>query len=90
MHRVDLNAHINQTVEKGSPAEFPIALRPLYHDTGGTCLIAHVEPTKRSAIQTREARRFPQAHTGFTLVPRRRNTYVHKDTPRRQGASVGY
>jgi hypothetical protein len=33
---VDLNSHINETVEQGSPAEFPIALRPLYHDAGGT------------------------------------------------------
>jgi Domain of unknown function (DUF932) len=32
---VDLSSHINETVEAGNPADFPIILRPVYHGTGG-------------------------------------------------------
>ena len=28
---VDLSAHINETVERGGPAAFPVALRPIFH-----------------------------------------------------------
>jgi hypothetical protein len=33
---VDLSAHINQTVERGSPADFPVTLAPVLYDAGGT------------------------------------------------------
>ena len=31
---VDLSTHINQTVERGHPADFPVVLRPLYYSAG--------------------------------------------------------
>jgi len=31
---VDLAAHINQTIERGHPADFPVVLRPLYYSQG--------------------------------------------------------
>jgi len=32
---VDLSAHINQTVERGHPADFPVALRPVFFEEDG-------------------------------------------------------
>lgn len=41
---INLSAHINQTVERGHPADFPVALKPLYYSArggGGTGYIAN-------------------------------------------------
>lgn len=43
---VDLSAHINETVERGNPADFPVVLRPVYYDSGETL----EEVPKRLAI----------------------------------------
>jgi hypothetical protein len=43
---VDLSAHINHTVERGSPADFPIQLKPLYFEGAG----ALTKAEKRLAV----------------------------------------
>ncbi len=33
---IDLSAHINQTLESGSPADFPVTLKPVFYRENGS------------------------------------------------------
>ncbi len=49
---VDLSSHLNQTVERGHPADFPVALRPLLYrnDTGDLIPVQHRQAVVRTDL----------------------------------------
>ena len=65
---IDLSAHINETVERGHPADFPVALEPVYRKNG-----SFVEVPNRLAVV--------RTDSGATLgiVSRRYKLVTHQD-----------
>ncbi len=49
---VDLSSHLNQTVERGHPADFPVALRPLLYrnDSGDLVPVQHRQAVVRTDL----------------------------------------
>lgn len=66
---VDLAAHINQTVERGHPADFPVALQPVFIRSNGS-----FEPVPRRVAVTRGDTGEPLAVVSdrYALVPHQR------------------
>lgn len=66
---VDLASHINQTIERGHAADFPIVLRPLYYGKDGTFEAV----TQRLAVVREDTgRAVAVVSDRYTLVPHQR------------------
>jgi hypothetical protein len=67
--QVDLNSHINATVIKGNPADFPVTLRPIFHDGHeGQKPI----PTRRAIVREDTGEAIAVVSNRYTLVPHTR------------------
>jgi hypothetical protein len=66
---VDLSAHINQTVERGHPADFPVSLRPIFvsKDDG-----YHVVPHRRAVVREDSGMPISVLSDRYSLVPHQR------------------
>ncbi len=66
---VDLNSHINATVVLGNPADFPVTLRPVFHDGAeGRKPI----PTRRAIVREDTGEAIAVVSNRYTLVPHAR------------------
>jgi hypothetical protein len=66
---VDLASHINQTIERGHPADFPITLRPLFYGCNGS--FEHV--AKRFAVVREDTgKAVAVVSDRYTLIPHQR------------------
>jgi len=65
---VDLSAHINQTVERGHPADFPVALAPVFVERGGS-----YEPVPHRRAVIRE-----DTGTAIAVVSNRYSLVLHQ------------
>jgi len=67
--QVDLNSHINATVIRGNPADFPVTLRPVFHDGHeGRKPI----PTRRAIVREDTGEAIAVVSNRYTLVPHTR------------------
>lgn len=66
---VDLNSHINATVVRGNPADFPVSLQPVFHDGHeGRKPI----PTRRAIVREDTGEAIAVVSNRYTLVPHTR------------------
>jgi len=66
---VDLNAHLNDTVIRGNPADFAVTLRPVFHDgPDGRKPI----PTRRAIVREDTGEAIAVVSNRYTLVPHTR------------------
>jgi hypothetical protein len=66
---VDLNSHINETVMRGSPADFSVVLRPVFHDgTEGHQMIR----ARRAIVREDTGEAIAIVSDRYTLVPHTR------------------
>lgn len=66
---VDLNSHINATVTRGNPADFPVTLQPVFHDgPNGRKAI----PTRRAIVREDRGEAIAVVSNRYTLVPHAR------------------
>ena len=66
---VDLNTHLNHTLVRGNPADFPVMLRPVFHDgPDGLTLI----PTRRAIVRQDTGEAIAVVSNRYTLVPHTR------------------
>ena len=67
--QVDLNSHINATVIRGNPADFPVVLHPVFHDgAAGRKPI----PTRRAIVREDTGEAIAVVSNRYTLVPHTR------------------
>lgn len=66
MRTVDLSAHINETIEEGHPADFPVALRKVYvqQDDGSFQTI----PDRRSVVRTDTGQSLSVVSSRYALI----------------------
>lgn len=66
---VDLSAHINQTVERGHPADFPVSLRPIFvsQEDG-----YHLVPHRRAVVREDSGTPISVLSDRYSLVPHQR------------------
>lgn len=66
---VDLNAHINETIVRGNPADFPVSLQPVFHEreNGRTAI-----PTRRAIVREDTGQAIAVVSNRYTLVPHSR------------------
>src|SRR5262249_36413943 len=63
---VDLNSHLNANVTRGNPANFPVTLRPVFHDgPDGRSLI----PARRAIVREDTGQAIAVVSDRYTLVP---------------------
>jgi hypothetical protein len=63
---VDLTSHLNQTIQRGHLADFPVALRSVFADVGGT----HQEvPHRRAVVRQDTGDTVAVVSDRYTLVP---------------------
>ncbi|MDO8496164.1 MAG: DUF932 domain-containing protein [bacterium] len=68
-HVVDLNSHMNETVVRGNPADFPVTLRPVFHEQPeGRKPI----PTRRAIVREDTGEAIAVVSNRYTLVPHTR------------------
>lgn len=66
---VDLNAHINESVVRGNPADFPVALQPVFHaGPDGHRAI----PARRAIVRQDTGQAIAVVSDRYTLVPHTR------------------
>lgn len=66
---VDLNSHLNATVIQGNPADFPVSLRPVFHDgTEGRKPI----PARKAVVREDTGNAIAVVSNRYTLVPHTR------------------
>lgn len=65
---VDLAAHINQTIERGHPADFPVVLRPLYYSTGAGHETGYV-PNRLAVVRPDTGEALAVVSDRYELVP---------------------
>jgi hypothetical protein len=63
---VDLTAHLNQTVERGHPADFPVGLKPLFARTDGSFTQM---PGRRAVVREDTGQPIAVVSDRYTLVP---------------------
>jgi len=68
-HVVDLASHINETVERGHPADFPIALKPVYYAADGTFAAV---PKRLAVVREDTGHPIAVVSDRYTLVPHQR------------------
>ena len=66
---VDLSAHINQTVEGGHPADFPVALRPLRYPNGDS---VEELPNRLAVVRNDTGEALAVVSDRYQLVPHQR------------------
>jgi len=66
---VDLASHLNQTIERGHAADFPIVLRPLYYGNDGTY---QAVPERLAVVREDTGRAVAVVSDRYTLVPHQR------------------
>lgn len=66
---VDLASHINETVERGHPADFPIALRPLFYAANGSY---EAVPKRLAVVREDTGKPISVVSDRYTLVPHQR------------------
>lgn len=67
--QVDLNAHINETVIRGNPADFPVTLQPVFHDgADGRRLV----PARKAVVRGDTGEAIAVVSDRYTLVPHAR------------------
>lgn len=68
--QVDLNSHINATVISGNPADFPVVLRPVFHEDEdeGRKLI----PARKAIVRQDTGDAIAVVSDRYTLVPHKR------------------
>lgn len=66
---VDLSAHINQTVERGHPADFPVTLQPLYRLGGDTY---EAVPNRLAVVRQDTGQTLAVVSERYALVPHQR------------------
>lgn len=62
---VDLSAHINETLERGNPADFPVVLRPAYYDAGE---VLEEVPNRLVVVREDTGRAISVVSTKYRLV----------------------
>lgn len=67
--QVDLNAHINETIAHGNPADFPVTLRPVFHDGPGD---RRPIPNRRAIVREDTDQAIAVVSNRYTLVPHAR------------------
>lgn len=66
---VDLNSHLNVNVLRGNPADFPVTLQPVFHESqDGRTLI----PTRRAIVREDTGQAIAVVSDRYTLVPHTR------------------
>lgn len=67
--QVDLNSHINHTVIRGTPADFPVVLKPVFHEgpEGSEAI-----PTRRAIVRQDTGQAIAVVSNRYTLVPHTR------------------
>src|SRR5437762_76792 len=63
---VDLSSHLNQTVQRGHPADFPVVLRPVFEGADG---ILHEIPHRRAVVREDTGDTVAVVSDRYTLVP---------------------
>ena len=66
---VDLANHINETVERGHPADFPIALKPVYYAADGTFAAV---PRRLAVVREDTGQPIAVVSDRYALIPHRR------------------
>lgn len=66
---VDLASHLNQTIERGHAADFPIVLKPLYYGSDGTF---EAVPQRVAVVREDTGRAVAVVSNRYTLVPHQR------------------
>jgi len=67
--QIDLNSHINESVTRGNPADFPVVLRPVFHDgTEGHKLIR----ARKAIVREDTGEAIAIVSDRYTLVPHTR------------------
>jgi len=63
---VDLASHINETVERGHPGDFPIALKPVYYASDGTFAAV---PKRLAVVREDTGQAISVVSNRYTLIP---------------------
>lgn len=63
---VDLASHLNETVERGHPADFPITLKPVYYASDGTFAAV---PKRVAVVREDTAQAIAVVSDRYTLIP---------------------
>jgi Domain of unknown function (DUF932) len=66
---VDLASHLNQTIERGHPADFPVALRPLYYAREGSF---DPVPARFAVVREDSQQAIAVVSGRYTLIPHQR------------------
>ncbi len=66
---VDLASHLNQTVERGHPADFPIALKPICYASGGNLALV---PKRLAVVREDTGQAIAVVSDRYTLIPHQR------------------
>jgi Domain of unknown function (DUF932) len=66
---VDLGSHINETVERGHPADFPITLKPVYYASDGNF---EAVPKRLAVVREDTGQPISVVSDRYTLVPHQR------------------
>ena len=66
---VDLASHINENVERGHPADFPIALKPVYYAADGTFAAV---PRRLAVVREDTGQPIAVVSDRYALIPHRR------------------
>ena len=66
---VDLASHINENVERGHPADFPIALKPVYYAADGTFAAV---PRRLAVVREDTGQPISVVSDRYALIPHRR------------------
>lgn len=63
---VDLTSHLNQTITRGHPADFPIALEPLFYGREGNLQSV---PHRQAVVRTDTGQAVAVVSDRYALVP---------------------
>jgi hypothetical protein len=65
-HTVDLSSHLNQMIQQGHPADFPVALKPVYYANGETY---EPVPKRHAVVRQDTGQAVAVVSDRYTLVP---------------------
>jgi len=64
--QVDLNSHINASIVRGNPADFPVTLQPLFHEMADE---RRLVPARRAVVRQDTGEAIAVVSDRYTLVP---------------------
>jgi hypothetical protein len=67
--QIDLNTHINKTITRGNAADFPVVVRPVFHDVANE---HRPIPTRRAIVREDTGEAIAIVSDRYTLVPHSR------------------